>query len=381
MTFQSDDQDDLTAGIFGDFDYERPQTEPQEFKPWHKPRKQFVRRKQLSALLLRLYESRETEAPLRYLGLPGTDLIDLRYLHEQLCRPTDRSLRFLGFNTEAQPGNSAHVQLSVSLDEVRRLPNVDAQSAVIHDDFRRIGNPDSIAWNRTQQLGPFDVVNIDLCDGLASDPPQNDESVYKALDQLMAFQARNSNPWLLLIATRIGRGMFDEDAEQRLICHFRKNVDHCDGFAAECYRLLESDVASIDPATCSEADLVNLMTVAIGKWLSALVKAHAPSRVELASVQAYRINPAAAQEDMVSLALRVEPVIAALPDALSPAPPISEDECKTAMAILRRSANRLNVDTILEQQRDLREELTRETERLLVKARYEKESYREWLTL
>ena len=380
MTEQLDNQDDLTAGIFGDVEYVAPQPAPKEFKPWHKPRKQFVRREQLSALLLRLYEQRKPGDPLCYLGLPGTDLIDLRYLHEQLCRASDRQLRFLGFNTEAQPGNSAHVQLSVSLDEVRRLANVDPQSDVIPDDFRRIGNPHSIAWSRTRQLGPFDVVNIDLCDGLASDPPQNDESVYKALAQLMAFQVRNPNPWLLLVTTRIRHGMFDADAEEQLTRLFRENVANCEGFAEACKELLESDVESIDPATCSEADLLILMTAAIGKWLSTLVQVQGPSRVELASTHGYRVDPVAAREDLVSLALRVEPVIVASRDALSPTAPALEDECTTAKAILKRSASRLDVDTILEQRPDMYEELIGETERLLAVARYEVAGYRQWLT-
>ena len=170
MTEQLGEQNDLAAGIFGDVEYLAPQPAPKDFKPWHKPRKQFVRREQWSALLHRLYEKREPRDPLRYLGLPGTDLLDLRYLHQQLCRANKRPLHFLGFNTEAQPGNSADVQMRVSLDEVLRLPNVDSQSDVINDDFRRIGNRDSIAWHRTLRLGPFDVVNIDLCDGLGSDP-------------------------------------------------------------------------------------------------------------------------------------------------------------------------------------------------------------------
>ena len=380
MTDQSDDQDDLTAGIFGDFEYVRPQTEPKEFKPWHKPRKQFVRRKQWSALLRRLYKNRGAGDPLRYLGLPGTDLIDLRYLHEQFCRDNNRSLCFLGFNTEAQRGSPAHIELNISLDEVRRLPNVDEQSAVLPDDFRLVGNENSIAWSRTRQLGPFDVVNIDLCDGLASDVPQNDGSIYNALAQLMALQARNSNPWLLLITTRIGRGMFDADAEQRLISHFRENVANCEGFAEACEQLLESDVESIDPATCSESDFLNLMIVAIGKWLSKLVQYQAPSRVELASTQGYRVNPVAAQEDLVSLALRFEPVIVASADALSPTAPAPVDECAIAKAILRRSNRRLDVDNILNQQPDLLEELIGETERLLTDARYEVAGYRPWLT-
>ena len=350
MTEQMEEQDDLAAGIFGDAKYEAPQPAPKEFKPWHRPRKQFVRSEQWAALLHHLYENRNRSDPLRYLGLPGTDLIDLRYLHQQLCHTTERPLRFLGFNTEAQPGNPADVELRVSLDEVRRLPNVNPQSDVIHDDFRRIGNKDSIAWRRTRGLGPFDVVNIDLCDGLASDPPQSDGSIYDALAQLTALQARNPDPWLLLISTRIGRGMFDADAEQRLIDRFRENVTDCEGFAEACMELLESDVESIDPATCSQADLLILMVAAIGKWLSALMQAHGPCRIELASTHGYQIDPIAVQEDLVSFALRIEPVITPASDALSPTPPTPEDECTTAKAILRRSVHRRNVDEILEQE-------------------------------
>ena len=381
MTEQSHDQDDLATGIFGDVEYLAPLPEPKQFKPWHKPRKQFVRREQLSALLQDLYEKRKPEEPLCYLGLPGTDLIDLRYLHEQLCYANGRPLRFLGFNTEAQRGNPAHVQLNVSLDEVRQLANVDPQSAVIRDDFRRIGNSNSIAWRRTRQFAPFDVVNIDLCDGLGSDPPKNDESVYKALAELVAIQRHNPNPWLLLVSTRIRHGMFDSNAEEWLTHLFRENVANCEGFAEIGKGLLESEVECIDPATCSDADLLVLMTAAIGKWLSALVRAQGPSRVELASTHGYRVNPVAVQEDLVSLALRVEPVIVASRDPLSPTPPTLEDECTTAKAILRRLAHRLDVDTLLERSPGLHEELVRETEHLLSKARYDVARYRPWLTL
>ena len=80
-------------------------------------------------------------------------------------------------------------------------------------------------------------------------------------------------------------------------------------------------VESIDPVTCSEADLLILMIAAIGKWLSALVQVHGPSRVELASAHGYRIDPVAAREDLVSFALRFDPVITMSPDAFSPTAP------------------------------------------------------------
>ena len=380
MIEQLDNQDDLTAGIFDNVEYVAPLPEPKEFKPWHKPRKQFVRRKQWLALLHGLYKTREPRDPLRYLGLPGTDLIDLRYMHEQLCRASNRPLRFLGFNTEARPGSPSHDQLNISLDEVRQLPNVDEQSAVLSDDFRLVGDQNSIAWFRAQQLGPFDVVNIDLCDGLASDAPQKDLSIYAALAQLIALQARNPNPWLLLITTRIGRGVFDRDAEQRLIRHFRDNVASCDGFAEECEQQLDLDAKSIDPETSSEADLLKFSIVAIGKWLSALMQAQATSHVELASTHGYRVSPGAAQEDLVSLALRVEPVFAASPDALSPTAPDPLDECAIAKAILKRSNRRKDVDNILDQQPGLLEELIVEMELLLADARYDPTEYRAWLT-
>ena len=380
MTDQLDTQDDFSSGIFADYGYVQPRTESKEFKPWHKPRKQFVRRNQWSALLKQLYKNRGPRDPLRYLGLPGTDLIDLKYFHEQLCGNSGRPLCFLGFVTEARANKPAQVDLNISFDEVRRLPSVDEKSEVLTDDFRLVGDKHSIAWSRAQQLGPFDVVNMDLCDGLASDPPQNDGSIYAALARLMALQAKNSNSWLLLVTTRMGHGTFDANAEQQLISHFRKNVADCEGFAEECENLLESTVQTIDPATCSEADRLILMTVSIGKWLSMLVQSQAPNRIELASTHGYRVVPDAAQEDLVSLALRFEPVFEVPTDPLSPTTPAPQDECATAKAILRRSNRRLDVDNILDQQPELLEELIVEMEKLLADARYDATKYRAWLT-
>ncbi|MDE0188520.1 MAG: hypothetical protein OXN80_05420 [bacterium] len=375
----NDRSDELVAEIFGDVHYQPTLAAPKDFKPWHKPRKQFVRRKQWSALLRRLYSQREPDQPLRYLGLPGTDLIDLRYLYEEICRPNDRPLRFLGFNTEAQPGSPAHYELNVSLNEVRALQNVDPQSNVIHDDFRRIGSEESVAWSHVKSLGPFDVVNIDLCDGLASDPPQADRQIYDALARLVAFQSRIHTPWLLFVTTRIGRGFFDVEAEKRLMNVFRKNVTNCEGFAEECQLLLESDVTCIDSAKCNDVDFLILMIAAIGKWLSEMVQAQNISNADLASTHGYRIDPGATCEDLVSLALRFEPVIAPSPDPLSPTPPAPVDECVIAKGILRRVVQRRDVDAILAGEHEMTEELIVEMERLLAQARYDETGYRPWL--
>ena len=380
MSGASDDNDELVAGIFGDLGYGAAELEQREFKPWHRPRKQFVRREQWVGQVKRLYADRPAEDPLRYLGLPGTDLIDLRYLYEQICRPDGRQLIFLGLNSEAQPDSPAGRELEIALFEINRLPNVASQhSRVIHDDFRCLSNTSSIAWKRAVEIGPFDVVNIDLCDGLASDSPAIHQSIYDALGQVTALQSHRLTPWLLLVTTRIGTNMFDPDAEAAILRCFHDNVGMCDGFVEACEQHLGLDVMTIDPSTCSEADYLNLMTVALGKWLARLVQASRTSHVVLSSTLGYRVAKGARCEDLVSIALRCDPIVARSEDPLSPSPPPPFDECATAKRIVRRTANRKDVDSLLDADPEMREALVVETEELLTAARYDRSLYRPWL--
>lgn len=375
----SEQDDDLAAGIFPETGYEPGRLPRREFQPWHRPRKQFVRREQWRSLLTRLYSGRPATDVVRYLGLPGVDLLDLRYLHDEVCRPADRALRFIGFNTEAVPGSNAQLELNLSLDEVRRLPHVDPQSDVLPDDFRRLSHDQSIAWTRTLKLGPFDIVNIDLCDGVASDAPYLEQSMYKALAQLVALQAHNHVPWLLILTTRIGRGMFDPDAEARLIDLYRANVMSCaDPFVEACRPLLTTDPSTIDPATCSDLDYLNVMIVALGKWLASLVQSHGPHKVELASTHGYRVDPQSSCEDLVSISMRFSPTIVAASDPLAPQP-VTIDECRAAVDVAKRAAARKDLDGLLADNPTLYEDLVAETEALLLAARYDVASYREWL--
>ena len=379
MRDTSEDNDELVADIFGDLGYDVAGLEEREFKPWHRPRKQFVRREQWVEQVRRLYADRPVEDPVRYLGLPGTDLLDLRYLYEQVCRPVARPLIFLGFNSDAQPRSPARRELDISLYEVRRLPNVQKQSVVIHDDFRSISDQSSIAWKRAKTLGPFDVVNIDLCDGLASDPPTIHQSIYRALSQVTALQGLSKTPWLLLITTRIGPNMFDPDAEAAILQRFHNNIGTCDGFAEECEQYLGFDAANIDSSACGDEDYLKLMIVALGKWLAELIQASRTSRVVLASTLGYRIVDSAPCEDLVSIALRCDPIVARSEDPLSPSPPSPFDECATAKGIVRRTARRKDVDSLLHAAPDMRETLVVEMEELLTAARYGTSLYRPWI--
>ncbi len=380
MSDVSGDNDELVAEIFGDLDYGMAVLGQREFKPWHRPRKQFVRREQWAEQIGRLYVDRPAGDPLRYLGLPGTDLIDLRYLHDEFCRPAGRPLVFLGLNSDARSDSPARSELDISLYEVSRLPHVVKEhSDVIPDDFRCLGDEASIAWTRARALGPFDVINLDLCDGLASDSPAIQQSIYDALAHVTALQGHSLTPWLLLVTTRIGSNMFDSDAEAAILQRFHDNVCTCDGFVEECQLHLGLDAATIESSTCSEEDYLKLMIAALGKWLAQLIQASRSSQVVLASTLGYRVVKGAPCEDLVSIALRCEPIFPRPENALSPTPPQPFDECKTAKRIVRRTARRKDVDSILEADSNAHEDLVVEMEGLLTAARYDVARYRPWL--
>jgi hypothetical protein len=128
---------------------------------------------------------------LKYLGLPGIDLLDLRYFHSQVCETRNINLRFLGFNSSAMPTSRGHTELNISLDEVRRLARVDPMSDVIRDNFTLVAKENSIACRKTRELGPYDVINLDLCDGFgAQSPGAVDHNYYDAVASLLALQAR-----------------------------------------------------------------------------------------------------------------------------------------------------------------------------------------------
>src|SRR4051812_14989998 len=82
--------------------YEAPLPVKRTFAPWHRPRKQFVRDHQWKVQINSMLADVPTEdGTLKYLGLPGADLLDLRHFHSEVCLPQNIGLRFLGFNSAA----------------------------------------------------------------------------------------------------------------------------------------------------------------------------------------------------------------------------------------------------------------------------------------
>jgi hypothetical protein len=372
--------------------YEAPMpSAARDFLPWHRPRKQYVRHHQWSREIARMIgDAPPAGGVLKYLGLPGDDLLDLRHLHSVVCQTNNVELRFLGFNSSARPPSrsrpaiSSHTELNVSLDEVRRLPRVDQMSEVIGDNFAQVANQDSIAFRKARQLGPFDVINLDLCDGFGAQAPGTlDNNYYEAVRSLLALQARNMNPWLLLLTTRADKPNVNDQVLQALLGKYASNLATSVPFQEASRDYFNIDSAeSLGAAVGSPAGLLPVFLTGLCKWFVGLALKHQPpNSVEVRSVFGYRVIKDAEHEDLISLAIKFTPTFAPAGDPLGLAiqQVIALDEGMLATRALKRIAKRIDADKKLEADAVLHQSMVDATEQLLGMARYDIGAYRAWL--
>lgn len=356
-----------------------------DFLAWHLPRKQYVRHHQWCRQLDHMLdESRLVDGTLKYLGLPGIDLLDVRYFHRQVCEARNINLRFLGFNTAAQPSNHGQAELNISLDEVRRLPRVDPSSDVLGDDFVRIANDRSIAWRKARDLGPYDVINLDLCDGFGAHAPDTlEDTHYDAVNKLMSLQARSGSPWLLLLTTRAGRQHVHPHVLEKLIERYRDNLTTCPPFRdkSQGFFAIENE-AALKAAAATTTGILPVFLCGLCKWLAGIALGHQPpTLVEVRSVIGYRVDHGAEHEDLISMAVRFTPTFepAEDPIGLARSSTMTRNECALAVKALHRIANRKDVDRILREDPALNEQMVDATVDLLELARYDTAAYRAWL--
>lgn len=373
------------ADLFGVNVYAPALPQKKNFLPWHKPRKQFVRDAQWKEQIIKMFNHAMPENNvLKYLGLPGDDLLDLRYFHETICEPNNLQLKFLGFNYGANPGSQNSAELNISRDEVGKLPFIDPASDIIGDDICRLANIDSIAWSRSVKMGPFDVINIDLCDGFGKHPHDEfQETHYNTLSHLMTLQARRVNPWLLLLTTRTGKNHVNDEIFVRLKKLYGDNLQNCPQFLqSSTNRFSITNLDSLEDSALTEHGLSNIFLTALCKWIAGIaVGQNPPSKVEVKSVLGYKVDENAEHQDLVSLAIKIEPTLIPGHDKIGlvhhqhqPAP----NECNIAAQALNRVAALKNVDQILLDDTKLMNEMISTSASLLEASRYDISNYTQW---
>ena len=376
----------LSDDIIGVSEYSAEVPQKKEFLPWHRPRKQFVREMQWCDEIIKLVDEVLPENNiLKYLGLPGDDLLDLRYFHEKICEPKNLRLRFLGFNNSATAISDNKTEFNISRDEVSKLDLVDPASDIIGDDICQLADMDSVAWNRATRLGPFDVINIDLCDGFGKvEPDPFVQTHYTALSNLLALQARRPHPWLLFLTTRCGSQHIHETVFSKLQELYQENLKSCGGFkeiSEEKFSIASKE--GIEAASKSEKGISDIFMVSLCKWIAKFLVGQAPpAKLEVKSVIGYKVYPKADHQDLVSIAIKIVPTLLPEGDPIGLATPsellTKPNECEMALQVLKSVSGQINADDVLKVDNELRKKMIATTSDLLDAARYDVTSYAAW---
>jgi hypothetical protein len=361
-----------------------------EFKPWHKPRKQWVREelwnKSLSDLIAEV--SAGPDRPLVYLGLPGIELLDIRAFNE-VCKTAGASLKCLGFNSDLKEARHLN-ESNLSSHEVTHLSHITFDSIVLPKSIERISNTNSLAHTEMANYGPFDVVNFDLCESVAVSKPRTNESYYEALRALVTYQANNrTEPWLLLLTTRASRKVIDRTAMEKLLRmildNSSANIEFKDSLKNHLKieeRLINSELAKRNRKNLNPTHFFSLFGLGIGKWLVNLMINNPPHwRVRMISACGYAVY--GHRPDMLSVVLKFEHIPHQRQDSVGLA--ISQPkrqlptEAEIAIPIIEEMGKLTNVDTWLRNNPKIFDAMVKNFAKLLAGARYDPIKYAEWV--
>ncbi len=308
-----DPSDDLVGDAIPETPAKTIFERPDLSEPWYRPAKQYLRREQWNASVLRLLNllpaSQSSEAStIRYVGLPGQHHFDVLSMGG-ICRKKNLRIDYLGFRTG--DGSAAK---PVHLRELQALSNshhYTQTSITIPDNIQNIGRPNTIATTAFQARGPFDVVNLDVCGGVLHG---NTTPLLNAIKYVLSSQIQRNEPWLLFVTTAAKA----EDIETEVITKFFSAVTtNCDTVTAFKKELVEvaarfsisAEESLLNPATMKQDGFLRFFTLAFGKWLLANLALNTPRAIAtLHSAYSFR-NTDRTEPEMLSLAYVISPVI------------------------------------------------------------------------
>lgn len=371
-----------SGDLFADASYELPKVSRRDFKPWHKPRKHYVRTKQWQHELEWIIAQRQEDLPVRYLGLPGADLLDIRHLYNSsVANSIASGFQFLGFDSGAvSPEGTSVDQQNVGLRSLRDRPTVSRDSIVLPDRFEALADKSAVVWPHVRKLGPFDVVNIDLCGHIGLNEPEVTESLYSAIHRLTVVQKQLMSPWSLFLTTRLEKGVFSEKAIEILSSIISENRESCASFEEAIVREFGAATPMHRLADLTDDEFPYGFTVGFTKWCIAIAR-EVQCTAELVSVLGYRVYSGAPSTDMISLVVRFVPQEFPIRDRLGLSGVASSelDECVQAAKVPSAAGLIYDIDEILMRSAEVRDACVDGSAALLAEAGYDSERYREWV--
>jgi hypothetical protein len=361
-------------------------------KPWHRPRKQYVRRQQWATSLSRLIADAGLTGEVSYLGLPGDEFLDVRYLASGPIATAGLKLKFLGFNdsdeavaeaAESTEDASADIPRLSALEETRNHMSIVGDSDVQPDDFRRLAKVGSPAYLAVDKLGPFDIVNLDLTQSIFAKSYHGD-TYTSAIRQLLGIQTRASHDWLLWVTTRVDKQAVHNAQAVMLLKIVQDRFTDCPALLTLWAPLFDApSPAQIDLESCSDRDYAGVIFIGMCLWLYGLGEQPVRQMMSVKSSFRYRVRTDAETSDMFSLVVRVSPRVALPLDAtgLTPEKIVSQplDRCADLQQIVQRYEASVDIEARIAADLSLREELVEETAKLLELLKIDRSFFLAWV--
>lgn len=375
-----DDSDDDFSGISLPPEAPGPAAPaPLEFQPWHKPRKQYVRVNQWMRYIqgiVRKLQQGEAFAdgdPLRYLTLPGPDLLDIRMLADY-CATQDIRLKYTGF-CYADNSEEQRLRQNVSEFSLTHKQAIATNSKVVRQRLQEISTRNSEASLELEKGGPFDVINIDACDPLAVGEADASGRLVDTIRRLTEYQLSNRRkPWLLLLTTPVQTDSISTGSLAALHGEVVANTQRDAQFATELSAKFEQGESVQEFLTRlskqNGGELLSVFALGLSKWLIHLAEQANFKVIKLDGYcySMYQRTPYA--PNMVSLSFEFEPVPIAISDdtGLTPnTPPVVQTTLPVPshLRALRRSFSIQNVDEFLLANSAANDEMASQTKALL----------------
>ncbi|EKG36690.1 hypothetical protein Pav013_3521 [Pseudomonas syringae pv. avellanae str. ISPaVe013] len=287
------------------------------YKPWHKPRKQFVRDKQwwyhLERLLTRS-PGYQNVAVIKYFGLPGSDLLDVNFLSKKLSVAfVEKKLFVHGFIDNTAEKEQADLRLSELLDR----DNVDRQSKVDKYNFNALATNGSLAIEKLKEQGAYHLINLDFCDGIFK------QVTFQSMMALfnVQFAYMLDIPWLFCMTTRTDEAGVAKDLLLDLNRVFQESVSSDAEFLSALeehkqaiFNLIKNK-KSIADGQLAGADLSEVLQACFLYWV--VCNAHQNgARMDVVSLMKYKVHGGSAYPDMYSYVVKFTKKFVVKPDLL-----------------------------------------------------------------
>jgi hypothetical protein len=263
---------------------------------------------------------------------------------------------------------------------------------VVRDQFEALGSPESMATQYLKRFGPYHVVNLDLCGSIFPNTVSDSAPFYEALAGLLRYQCREQrSEWLLFITTMVQPNVVHPERFNLLGQPTRRNYDQHPDFANLITGMIPEAAfpaappPPIDTAPLDNGQLIQLFSLAFGKWLLSFCQTAQPQwTVAMRRSFTYPMNEAEGAV-MLSLAYELKPNLVPPVDPTGmTTPPVApgnpfptERDC--AMKMITSVDGMRDVAAILAADAALKDQLRDAQARLLEAAGYDQEAYRAWV--